>query len=86
MLLEQVKICNVLLDGDSLLFLRGLLITFLDEHVLKILVILLRGLELLLLIHLRLGLEFNVVFGHVLEVDWSLSGFSLQGESSSNGS
>jgi hypothetical protein len=66
---------NVLFERDGFLLLRSF--RFLDEKVLSILVILLV---------LRLGLELEVILGHVLEVNWSLSDFSFQGKSSSNGS
>jgi hypothetical protein len=63
---------NVLFERDGFLLLRSF--RFLDEKVLSILVILLV---------LRLGLELEVILGHVLEVNWSLSDFSFQGKSSS---
>jgi hypothetical protein len=66
---------NVLFERDGFLLLRSF--RFLDEKVLSILVILLV---------LRLGLELEVILGHVLEVNWSLSDFSFQGKSSSYGS
>jgi hypothetical protein len=66
---------NVLFERDGFLLLRSF--RFLEEKVLSILVILLV---------LRLGLELEVILGHVLEVNWSLSDFSFQGKSSSNGS
>lgn len=62
-------------ERDGFLLLRSF--RFLDEKVLSILVILLV---------LRLGLELEVILGHVLEVNWSLSDFSFQGKSSSYGS
>jgi len=64
-----------LFERDGFLLLRSF--RFLDEKVLSILVILLV---------LRLGLELEVILGHVLEVNWSLSDFSFQGKSSSYGS